>query len=317
MEKTPLITIIIPTYNRANYIEETLDSILEQTYTNWECLIVNDGSVDNTSEILKRYHNNDSRFLFFNRSENYKKGAAGARNYGLDLARERNAKYIQFFDDDDLMYPDKLLLQIRPFLTDPQLNFTVCKYDKLVQMDEINPKVVSPEYELYHSHVGDAMLTGELKMNSLSVLWRMEIVDEFRFNETLSHAEEWELFTRIGYHYPNNYEVVDEYLYGYRKHLNTLTMGGDDDYEKRKTSGVIRIMLMDYLTKNRLHTSKSIVYFGKNFLIYQYNLYYISQLINYANRNAALNWKIKYFLISGRILAKMNRKIISKIGTWI
>lgn len=317
MKKTPLITIIIPTYNRANYIEETLDSILAQTYPNWECIIINDGSTDNTSEILKKYHDKDSRFLYFNRIEKYKKGAAGARNFGLDIANERNAKYIQFFDDDDLMYPQKLSLQIEPFLRNPNLNFTVCKYDKLVQMDKDNHKVVSPKYKLHHEHVGDAMLTGELKMNSLSVLWSMEVLDKFRFNETLAHAEEWELFTRIGYHYPNNYEVVDKYLYGYRKHENTLTMGIDKDYEKRKTTGVIRIILMDYLTKNELHTHHSIVYFGKNFLIYQYNLPYIARLLNYTNQNSGFNWKIRFFLISGKALAKLNRRIISKIASWV
>ncbi|QYA24019.1 glycosyltransferase family 2 protein [Gramella sp. MT6] len=317
MEKKPLITIIIPTYNRANYIEETLNSILEQTYGNWECIVINDGSNDNTIEILEDYRKKDKRFLYFNRIDKYRKGAAGARNFGLDIAKERGAKYIQFFDDDDIMYPEKLELQIAPLIENLDLNFTVCKYDKLVEMGNEDSKIVRPEYELYHTHVGDAMLKGELKMNSLSVIWRMEILNRFRFNEDLSHAEEWELFTRIGYHFPVNYGVVNEYLYAYRKHPNTLTMGEDNDYKKRKTSGVIRLILMEYLTHNCLHTTQSIIYFGKNFLIYDYKIPYVLDLIKYTRNNAGFDWKIRFFLKSGIRLAKMNRRIISKIGAWV
>ena len=62
-----LISIIIPTYNRAHIVCETLDSVLSQTYTNWECIVVDDGSTDNTKDIIKSYRVKDSRFLLFNR----------------------------------------------------------------------------------------------------------------------------------------------------------------------------------------------------------------------------------------------------------
>ena len=71
----PLVSIIIPTYNRAHVIGETLDSVLLQTYCNWECIVVDDGSSDNTSEILDNYCKKDTRFQYYIRPTNRKKGA--------------------------------------------------------------------------------------------------------------------------------------------------------------------------------------------------------------------------------------------------
>ena len=68
-EGAPLVSIIIPTYNRAHLIGETLDSVLAQTYQNWECIIVDDGSSDNTDEVIGAYVEKDSRFKYYHRSD--------------------------------------------------------------------------------------------------------------------------------------------------------------------------------------------------------------------------------------------------------
>lgn len=316
MLKEPAVTIIIPTLNRAHFLKEALNSIVQQTYSNWECLIIDDGSTDNTRQLIEGYKTEDKRFFYFQRTEEYTKGAAGARNYGLYLADKRGAEFIQFFDDDDIMYPQKLELQLKPFLQDEKMVFTVCKFDKLVQMREGESKIHRPSYNLYHDHAGDAILSGELKINTLSSMWRMHFLQDFRFNEALSHAEEWELFTRIGYHYPSNYGIVNEYLYSYRKHRNTLTMGEDPDYSKRKTSGVIRNILCDYLTREKIHTKFSILFFAKNFLVYSYDPSYINSLIKY-RKEQNMSYPIDLYLRLGQTLAKINRKIIFKLSSWI
>jgi|TARA_B110000908_G_scaffold13138_1_gene15207 glycosyltransferase involved in cell wall biosynthesis len=95
----PLVSIIIPTYNRAHIIHETLDSVLSQSYTNWECIVVDDGSTDTTEEVLKSYVKKDARFQYNKRPIDRKKGANACRNYGLDLAK---GAYIVFFDSDDV-----------------------------------------------------------------------------------------------------------------------------------------------------------------------------------------------------------------------
>jgi len=317
MQNKPPITIIIPTYNRAHLIRETLDSIILQTYTNWECIIVDDNSIDSTQKVINEYLKKEPRFNYFLRTSKYQKGASGTRNYGLDLAHKRNAQYIQFFDDDDIMYSKKLELQIAPFLRNSNLNFTVCKFDKLVEIEPGKYRIDRPDYQLSFPHVGDAILTGDFKINTLSVLWNMKIIDQFRFDERLQHAEEWELFTRIGYHYPDNYQVVDAYLYAYRKHPVTLTMGKDDNYEKRKTSSVIRIILLEYLTKNKLHTKNSILFLTKTFLTYSYNPILVQKLLYYSQQNSGFSYKLILFLKTGLSFGKFYRKVILKLATWV
>ena len=93
------VTILLATFNRAHLIEETLNSIKSQTYTNWECIIVDDHSTDATPKVVSRLIAEDSRFSYFLKTGAYKKGLSGTRNYGLDIAESREAKFIQFFDD--------------------------------------------------------------------------------------------------------------------------------------------------------------------------------------------------------------------------
>lgn len=310
----PTISVIIPTYNRAHFISETLNSIIAQTYQNWECLIIDDGGTDNTLEVITPFLEKDKRFQYLKRPEKYLKGASGCRNHGLDIAK---GDYIQFCDDDDLLHPMKLKLQLEPLFKNEELNFTICKYHKLIKENNGNFKTQSPEFELLASHLGDAILVGDLKINTVSSLWRKKIISQFRFDETLNHAEEWELFTRIGYHYPSNYGVVDEYLFKYRKHQNSLTLGDDIDYEKRKTSAIIRIKILDYLTDHKLHTKISILFLAKTFLITFYNPIYVKQLINYVKLNNSFSFKLSWFLKLGLVFAKFYSKFIGKLASWV
>src|SRR5690606_1022644 len=112
MQEHPLVSIIIPTYNRAHLLGETLDSVLAQTYTNWECIIVDDGSTDTTADILKTYCDKDARFQYHKRPDIYQSGGNGARNYGLVLSK---GEYVQWFDSDDIMYDNYIELKVEEF----------------------------------------------------------------------------------------------------------------------------------------------------------------------------------------------------------
>lgn len=98
----PLISIIVPCYNQARYLSEALESVLVQTYSCWECIIVNDGSTDNTEEVSRKWLSQDGRFKYI-----YKKngGLSSARNAGLELAA---GEYIQLLDADDLLEINKI-----------------------------------------------------------------------------------------------------------------------------------------------------------------------------------------------------------------
>ncbi|RMB57429.1 glycosyltransferase family 2 protein [Dokdonia sinensis] len=105
-----MISIIIATYNRANYIAETLTAIQNQTYGDFECIVVDDGSTDHTEEIVQEFEKTDARFRYIVRPDSVPKGANYSRNYGYTFAR---GSYIKFFDSDDVMLPHHLEVSLK------------------------------------------------------------------------------------------------------------------------------------------------------------------------------------------------------------
>lgn len=105
----PLVSIIIPTFNRSVLLKETLINLIEQDYTSWEAIVVDDGSESDIIRITRQYASLDERISFYERPNFYPKGASGSRNFGLSKAK---GKYIQWLDDDDMLSADKVLKQI-------------------------------------------------------------------------------------------------------------------------------------------------------------------------------------------------------------
>ncbi|MFZ4672013.1 MAG: glycosyltransferase family 2 protein [Flavobacterium sp.] len=123
MNDNQLVSIIIPTYNRAHLIEETLDSVLAQTYTNWECIIVEDGSNDKTVQVIEIFISKDNRFKLLYRNRD-PKGAPTCRNIGLELAK---GDYIVYLDSDDLLAPFCLEQRVSLFNQNQSCHFLVFK----------------------------------------------------------------------------------------------------------------------------------------------------------------------------------------------
>ena len=120
-----LVSIITPTYNCGKYISGTIESVLTQSYVDWEMIIVDDCSTDNTEEIVKRYSEKDSRIQYHCLEKN--SGAAVARNFALALAK---GTWIAFLDSDDLWLPTKLERQVR-FMMGNGYSFTYHKYHEI------------------------------------------------------------------------------------------------------------------------------------------------------------------------------------------
>ncbi|MEM7548224.1 MAG: glycosyltransferase family 2 protein [Bacteroidota bacterium] len=112
---TPLVSIITPTYNYAIFLPEIIQSVLDQTYENWELIIVDDGSTDNTSEVVQPYLK-DHRICYIYQDNT---GVSTARNKGIEKA---NGDYIQFLDADDLISKDKLKRHIVYMIANPQID---------------------------------------------------------------------------------------------------------------------------------------------------------------------------------------------------
>lgn len=165
-----LVSIITPAYNAAAYIAETIESVLAQTYTNWEMLIVNDCSKDNTPEIVESYAAKDKRIKLINLKQN--SGAAVARNTAIQNAKGR---YIAFLDSDDLWKKEKLQKQIQ-FMQRNGYAFTFTNYQylKLKPDEKLRiikvPKSLTYEQSLKNTIIGcltvivDRKQTGNFQM---------------------------------------------------------------------------------------------------------------------------------------------------------
>ncbi len=214
-----MVSIIMATYNRAHFIGETLNSISAQTYTNWECLIIDDGGTDNTKEVIAPILEKDSRFQFLKRPNCYLKGLPGCRNYGLDLAK---GEYIIFFDDDDIVHPQNLELCVNE-LEKTEISF--CRYEREVFTGDFDYNFdCSKEYSSFYINSNDVekLLNNSLPFNSCAVMWKKEYFANNRFVEHLMYAEEWELYSRILSSGVKGISVKKTLFYG-RKHLKSNT----------------------------------------------------------------------------------------------
>lgn len=133
LNKNLLVSIIIPTYNRAQHIRETLDSVLNQTYISWECIIVDDRSSDDTLKIITSYCEKDTRFISIVKSLDFKQGASISRNIGLKMAK---GVYVQFLDSDDILADNKLEEQLKLLFTESNFTISTCKWGKFNVLGE-------------------------------------------------------------------------------------------------------------------------------------------------------------------------------------
>jgi len=209
MSDHPLVSIIIPTYNRAHLIGETLDSVVAQTYENWECIIVDDGSSDNTDEVIGEYVKKDSRFKYYHRPEEHLPGGNGARNYGFKMSQ---GEYIQWFDSDDLMFNDKLnisLASIEKSLLDIAIsNFTssngiVNDLDENIQ-------------DLLQYHITEGTI------NTPMFFCRRTFIKDFIFNEELKRAQEFEFFIRV-LMFAKKFVVINKVTVKVRVHSDSIS----------------------------------------------------------------------------------------------
>lgn len=133
------ISVIIPAFNRGHIIGETLNSVLDQSYSNWECLIVDDGSTDNTEKIVRSYMEEDTRIKFFIRPTKRAKGATTCRNIGIE---ESTGEYFQFLDSDDLLSKNKFEIQLKELKSGSKTAICTCKWG--------TARVNSREAKIYH-----------------------------------------------------------------------------------------------------------------------------------------------------------------------
>ncbi|ALJ04599.1 hypothetical protein APS56_05350 [Pseudalgibacter alginicilyticus] len=209
-----LISIIIPTYNRANLIRETLYSIKTQTYQNWECIIVDDGSDDNSDETIGNYIKQDIRFKYLKRPKNKPKGGNVCRNIGLDSAK---GDYIVFFDSDDLMTPNHLEIKYAG-IKNNNFDFIITR-TKYFNADNtrIDAYYTFDEYKITaHNYV-----LQYVNWLTYDVCIKAAVAKSIRFNENLSSGQEYNYFCKL-IHLTTKAFFVDEVVTLRRYHDSSI-----------------------------------------------------------------------------------------------
>lgn len=220
---TDQVSIIVPCYNQAEYLDECLQSVLNQTYSNWECFIVNDGSTDKTEITAKKWAQKDPRFVYI-----YKKngGLSSARNSGLEAAK---GKYIQFLDSDDILDKNKLQMSLDALdkASDSNLKVAISNFKMFVANPDDSSSAycdLKPEQFNFESLVynwGDSF-TIPIHCGLFEAL----LFTGFRFPENIKSKEDWVMWVSI-FHKNTKAIFIDKPLALYRRNPSSMTMKQD------------------------------------------------------------------------------------------
>ncbi|MBA4155359.1 MAG: hypothetical protein C0512_13560 [Flavobacterium sp.] len=210
----PLISIIIPVYNRATLIGETLESILSQTYANWECFVVDDGSTDKTELVVQNYCKKETRFHLLKRPENRLKGSAASRNYGYEKCK---GDLIYWLDSDDLLLPNAFQSYIENFTSES--DFVVARVQQTNLITGEYLEINKPE----SVNLIEDYFAGKTTFYVCGPMWKRSFLEQQTqlFDESLSILIDWDFNLRMLYKKPTIVFIKDV-LVLYRQHEKSL-----------------------------------------------------------------------------------------------
>ena len=244
----------MPTYNRAGIIERAIKSVLSQTYNDFELIVIDDGSSDNTKEVLEGIEDKRIRTHFL--KEN--KRVSAVRNIGVNLAQ---GDLIAYLDTDNLWYPNYLEVTVSEFSDDYVLIFSG-QNTFLVSGDKTNPQIIGRSIRNAGYNPVTLIKGTGTNPDINCVIHTKQIIEEIgMFDENLSTCEDWDLFSRIAVKYPFKIkyvsQVVGEYYYYLKGTLDTISNRyisdemlrdwfnvriprGDDQYIQNKIQKLLR-----------------------------------------------------------------------------
>jgi glycosyltransferase involved in cell wall biosynthesis len=251
----PLVTIIIPNYNREKFIGEALDSILSQTYQNWECLVIDDGSTDNSKEVVRSYELKDSRIKLYERPVNRIKGANACRNYGFELS---NGEYINWFDSDDIMMPEKLDVQVS-LLHNSNYDFTVCQ-TMMFDMDK-NKEIGIRARRVKSNNVFEDYILFKIFWLTGAPLWKKDFIQRtgVLFDEKLQQSQDYDFHMRI-LDKSENYLPLESVFVVFRLHRENMSIDTFDTNEKIYSNIIVKSNILKKYEHKLKFTSRIFVY---------------------------------------------------------
>ena len=213
-----LVSVIIPCYNHAKFLTDALQSVLEQDCENWECIVVNDGSTDNTEEIARQWSNKDARFKYFYKENG---GLSSARNFGIEKS---NAEYILTLDSDDKFEKTFISKALKVINDNPKIGIVSCWGKRFVgntYYDIFKPNGKNIEDFLFqNAAIGNSMFRKKC--------W----IEAGGYDENMKKGyEDWEFYLRIsklGW----NTVIIQEPLFFYRQHKNSMRTEALNKFDK-------------------------------------------------------------------------------------
>lgn len=293
-----LISVIVPVYNAEIYLEKCIRSILCQTYTNFECILINDGSTDLSRDICNRLALSDERIIVCHQDNT---GVAVARNKGLDVA---NGDWVMFIDADDWIEPDTLAKSIsvaREHQADiVGFNLAVDISSKVIPAPPIKPNILIKEGEDLKFFIIDSMLPYyDLIRNNVSIsissirsscckLYSRKTYTQLRFIPGVAIGEDM-LFCISAYNIVTKVVFINEYLYHYTSNTSSAM------YKFRPDIGTINTAISQFAKKINFEkfTKQEIAIYNLG-LIYEYLYNELYFYVNHPSNNLPFKKKVRY-----------------------
>jgi len=194
-----LVSIVIPGHNYGHFISETLNSVLNQTYTNWECIVVDNGSSDNTIDVVKSFIEIDDRFRVFSISQNT---TSATRNFGISKSQ---GSFLLFLDSDDQIAPAKLAESMKLFDEFPEtdLVYSPSKYYNDGEPGILRDKMNPGSHDLLRGYHGNSLPLLEKMVHSnlfticAPIIRTKKVKAIGGFNDSLNWVEDWDFYIRL------------------------------------------------------------------------------------------------------------------------
>lgn len=213
-----MVSIVLPCYNCQSYIDQAIDSVFQQTYADWELVIVDDGSTDQSLDIIRQYAESESRIRVFTQEN---RGVSKARNLALENAR---GEYIAFLDADDWLPPDSLRSRIRKFTESPATTFVDGRVDVYNEAGNVLQRSWAPAFRGNPHH--KLMRLSPACFFGLTWMIRLKPGQSFRFDERLKHGEDLLAYVELSQH-GGAYDYVEDTVYCYRNRAGSAMKNAD------------------------------------------------------------------------------------------
>lgn len=210
-----MVSVIIPSYNRANLISQTIKSVISQSYKDWELIIVDDGSTDNSDEIIQPFLI-DLRIKYLKRPLNRLSGGNAARNYGFEKAK---GIYVKWLDSDDLLKPNALEKQLK-IINSNNKTEVVFSRSQYFKFDKVSGEMIFENYwskNFPETKPFENYLFGKIRFSTADALWKKSFFNSSPFKENIKNSQEWLMYIE-NLSKVQNYQVDSEVLVYSRQH---------------------------------------------------------------------------------------------------